>query len=106
MRRMLTFAPYGREPRHSHQFRERGGNGYLGPTPTWEPRMAPQPKFYKAKVCLVGEAAVGKTSLIRRYVYSQYSDSYLMTIGVKVSKKRLEIALPPADAPFVLELSI
>ncbi len=68
--------------------------------------MAAQPKFYKAKVCLVGEAAVGKTSLIRRYVYSQYSDSYLMTIGVKVSKKRVEVTLPNDETPFVLELPI
>ncbi len=65
-----------------------------------------QPRNYKAKVCLVGEAAVGKTSLIRRFVESQYSDSYLMTIGVKVSKKRLEVTLPNDETPYVLELSI
>ncbi len=30
----------------------------------------------KAKVCLVGEAAVGKASLTRRYVLDQYDDRY------------------------------
>jgi GTPase SAR1 family protein len=43
-----------------------------------------QRRHLKAKICLVGEAAVGKTSLIRRYVESHFSDAYLMTIGVKV----------------------
>ncbi|HLE45660.1 MAG TPA: hypothetical protein VI915_01555, partial [Thermoplasmata archaeon] len=38
-------------------------------------------RHLKAKICLVGEAAVGKTSLIRRYVENRYDDSYLMTIG-------------------------
>src|SRR5881628_2912464 len=51
-------------------------------------------RHLKAKICLVGEAAVGKTSLIRRFVQSQFSDDYLTTIGVKVSKKRLDVAIP------------
>ena len=51
-----------------------------------------QQRHLKAKICLVGEAAVGKTSLIRRFVQSQFSDDYLTTIGVKVSKKRLDVS--------------
>ncbi len=43
------------------------------------------------KIILVGDFATGKTSLIRRFVDDQFSDSYLSTIGVKISKK--EIAL-------------
>ena len=39
------------------------------------------------KVVLVGDFATGKTSLIRRYVDNQFSDDYLTTIGVKISKK-------------------
>ncbi|HYU06420.1 MAG TPA: hypothetical protein VEM77_04495, partial [Thermoplasmata archaeon] len=31
----------------------------------------------KSKICLVGEAAVGKTSLIRRFVLDQFDDSYI-----------------------------
>lgn len=44
----------------------------------------------KSKVCLVGEKAVGKTSLIRRYVLNTFDDRYVTTIGTKVSKKELE----------------
>jgi len=46
---------------------------------------------YKWKVVLVGDFAVGKTSLVRRFVYDEFSDSYLTTIGVKVTKKVVEI---------------
>ncbi|AFZ00387.1 Rab family GTPase [Calothrix sp. PCC 6303] len=39
------------------------------------------------KICLVGAFATGKTSLISRYVYSIFSDSYQTTVGVKIDKK-------------------
>lgn len=48
-------------------------------------------KRLKVKVCLVGEKAVGKTSLIRRYVLNLFDDHYITTIGTKVSKKEVEI---------------
>jgi len=41
------------------------------------------------KVCLLGDFAVGKTSLVRRYVEGSFSDKYLSTIGIKVSRKIL-----------------
>lgn len=44
------------------------------------------------KVCLLGEFAVGKTSLVRRFVYSLYDDRYLSTLGVKVSRKTVSLA--------------
>ncbi|MCX7706675.1 MAG: GTP-binding protein [Anaerolineae bacterium] len=44
------------------------------------------------KVCLLGDYAVGKTSLVRRFVYNLFDDKYLSTIGVKVSRK--SIVLP------------
>jgi len=44
------------------------------------------------KVVLIGDFATGKTSLIRRYVDNQFSDEYLTTIGVKISKKTLKIS--------------
>ncbi|MEM8640282.1 MAG: Rab family GTPase [Cyanobacteria bacterium P01_G01_bin.54] len=47
------------------------------------------------KVCLVGDFSVGKTSLIRRFVDNQFSDEYLSTVGVKLSRKLVE--LPVAD---------
>ncbi len=43
------------------------------------------------KIVLVGDFATGKTSLIRRFVDNQFSDSYLSTIGVKISKKLIEL---------------
>lgn len=41
------------------------------------------------KVCLLGDFAVGKTSLIRRFVEDRFDDKYLSTIGVKISRKSL-----------------
>lgn len=46
------------------------------------------------KIVLIGDFSTGKTSLIRRFVDNQFSDTYLSTIGVKISRK--EIALPSA----------
>ncbi len=43
----------------------------------------------KAKICLIGEAAVGKTSLVRRYVEDTFDDRYISTLGSKVSLKRV-----------------
>lgn len=63
-------------------------------------------RHIKSKICLVGEGSVGKSSLIRRYVESTFSDDYLMTIGVKVSKKRLEVPVEGEPKPTLLELSV
>lgn len=43
------------------------------------------------KIVMLGSFAVGKTSLVARYVRSIFSEKYLTTIGVKVDKK--EVAL-------------
>lgn len=50
-----------------------------------------------AKICLFGEASVGKTSLIRRFVLDQYDDRYLATIGAKVSKKVVTFHVPERE---------
>jgi len=42
------------------------------------------------KVLLVGNFGVGKTSLIRRFVLNEFSEDYISTIGVRVSKKVVE----------------
>ena len=41
------------------------------------------------KVCLLGDFAVGKTSLIRRYVEGRFDDKYLTTVGVVVSRRAI-----------------
>jgi len=43
------------------------------------------------KICMLGAYAVGKTSLVSRYVHSLYSETYLTTVGVKVDKKQLDV---------------
>ena len=39
------------------------------------------------KICMLGTLAVGKTSLVRRFVEGIYSEDYHTTIGVKIDKK-------------------
>ncbi len=41
------------------------------------------------KICLLGGFAVGKTSLIRRFVTGMFSELYQTTIGVTIEKKTL-----------------
>lgn len=48
------------------------------------------PVFSK-KICMVGDFGVGKTSLVRRFLDRQFSDHYLSTIGVKISRKFLSV---------------
>ena len=43
------------------------------------------------KVCLIGTSAVGKTSLVARFVSSIFSDRYMTTVGVKIDKKALTV---------------
>ena len=40
---------------------------------------------------MLGAFAVGKTSLVRQYVFSIFSGSYQTTLGVKIDKKSLEV---------------
>ena len=41
------------------------------------------------KICMLGSFAVGKTSLVRRFVHSMFTDKYLTTVGVKIDNKKL-----------------
>lgn len=43
------------------------------------------------KICMLGAAGVGKTSLVRRFVQNIYSEKYHTTIGVKIDKETLSI---------------
>ncbi len=46
---------------------------------------------FRKKICVLGDPAVGKTSLIKQYVYHQFSDVYISTIGTEVTKKEISI---------------
>lgn len=43
------------------------------------------------KICLIGVPAVGKTSLVRRFVEGLFSDQYLTTIGVKIDRREVKV---------------
>lgn len=43
------------------------------------------------KICMLGASAVGKTSLVKRFVESIYSDKYHTTVGVKIDKKLVQV---------------
>jgi len=47
----------------------------------------------KKKIILLGDGAVGKTSLIRRFVVDKFDDDYLLTIGFKITAKDLTISV-------------
>ena len=55
----------------------------------------------KKKVCLLGSFAVGKTSLIERFVYNRFDEKYLTTIGVKISQKILPPVQDPRSGQFI-----
>lgn len=58
------------------------------------------------KVCFLGDNSVGKTSLIRKYVFNEFDDKYIMTVGTKVTKKELKIEMPDYDKVFNMTLMI
>jgi len=66
----------------------------------------PETRRMKTKVCLVGEAAVGKTSLIRRYVLEEFEDRYITTLGAKVSKKELSFEFPDREVTVQMDMTI
>ena len=61
-------------------------NKPLAPTPT--PLASVEPR----KICLLGDFAVGKTSLVSRYVHNVFSDRYLTTVGVKIDTRVVEMS--------------
>jgi small GTP-binding protein len=44
------------------------------------------------KICMLGAFSVGKTSLVKRFVESVFSETYLTTVGVKIDKKAVELS--------------
>jgi small GTP-binding protein len=58
------------------------------------------------KICLLGDAAVGKTSLIKKYVHDIFDDAYVATIGTKVTRKEMLIRTPEDDVEYHLKFTI
>lgn len=52
--------------------------------------MTMQQRQYVLKVCVVGDGAVGKTSLIIRYTEGHFRESYIMTVGTSFAVKELD----------------
>lgn len=60
----------------------------------------------KAKVCMVGDNSVGKTSLVRRFVYDTFEDRYLATLGAKVTKKNEIVPFPELGIEYEIAMII
>ncbi|MEE9150578.1 MAG: Rab family GTPase [Thermoplasmata archaeon] len=56
------------------------------------------------KMVVIGEAAVGKTSLIRRFVLDKFDDRYIATLGTKTTAKELHITMD--NEVIILKLQI
>ncbi len=53
--------------------------------------MTPTQSVLQKKVCMLGAFSVGKTSLVKRFVESIFSETYLTTVGVKIDKKTVDL---------------
>lgn len=60
------------------------------------PGLPPQREL-KVKLCLLGDEAVGKTSLIRRFVHNDFDERYIQTVGAVVSNRPMELVGPRGD---------
>lgn len=63
-------------------------------------------KIVKRKVCLLGAPSVGKTSLIRKFVFDTFSDKYISTVGTKVTKKDIDLVIAKSNLKITLSMMI
>lgn len=66
----------------------------------------PKTIYLRRKICLLGDAAVGKTSVIRRFVRDIFDDHYVVTLGTKVTMKELDIKSPEKKQPVNITIMI
>jgi small GTP-binding protein len=61
---------------------------------------------YQKKICLLGDPAVGKTSLIRRFVEDTFDEHYVSTIGTNVMSKLVNLYIPETGETTSIKLMI
>jgi small GTP-binding protein len=61
---------------------------------------------YQKKICLLGDPAVGKTSLIRRFVEDVFDEDYVSTIGTNVLSKLVNLYFPETGETTRIKLLI
>jgi small GTP-binding protein len=54
------------------------------------------------KICMLGDPAVGKTSLVRRFVLDVFDDEYIPSIGMKVTKKQVHLDTADLDVTLMI----
>jgi small GTP-binding protein len=67
---------------------------------------APAQLTVMKKICMLGDPAVGKTSLVGRFVFSMFDDKYIETIGAKVTKRTMAIEKKSTRQRYRLKLMI
>jgi small GTP-binding protein len=63
-----------------------------------------RPRRVVKKICILGDPAVGKTSLVGRFVLEQFGEEYISTIGARVCEK--QVLVNAADSAFSVQLVI
>jgi small GTP-binding protein len=61
---------------------------------------------FQKKICLLGDPAVGKTSLIRRFVKDTFDENYVSTIGTNVMTKAVKLYIPKTGETTGINLMI
>ena len=56
-----------------------------------DPNTSDELEGYKFRIVLLGEAGVGKTSLVRRYTENVFDDEYKQTIGTTFATKDIDV---------------
>jgi len=58
----------------------------------------------KYKVTLMGDGAVGKTSLVTRYVHNEFDEKYMKTLGTNVYTKEVVLPTKPVQLNVLLQV--
>ncbi len=68
------------------------------------PSTSESPRRLIAKVILLGDGAVGKTSLISRYVFSMFDPHYVETLGTNVTARQERVETPEGTLDVRLQI--